>query len=163
MAVAAPAYGDAVLTVFERGFVEPGQHHRQPLGRGWNPRFERADPVREFRWSKGGESSAGLYYTVTVGGHVGSEPWLEQDRLILLDQDPEAVGTAARPFWLHRHDGMRRRRHAQDDDVRLSGAGPVAGSTGRPAVRNGRGGVQSELVDQAAVTTNKPTEEANRA
>ncbi|GGV09045.1 hypothetical protein GCM10010260_53890 [Streptomyces filipinensis] len=64
--------------------------------------------------------------------------------------------------WLHRHDGKRRRRHAPDCSARLAGAGSwacgsVAGSTG------GRGGVHSELVDQAAATAHKPTEEANRA
>ncbi|WP_308381435.1 hypothetical protein [Streptomyces sp. OfavH-34-F] len=42
------------------------------------------------------------------------------DRLILLGRDPEVVGNASQPFWLHWHDGKRRRRHAPDLFVRLS-------------------------------------------
>ncbi|MGW6202920.1 hypothetical protein ACWF9B_04625 [Streptomyces sp. NPDC055089] len=76
--VAALAYGDAVLAAFELGFVEFGQRRRLPLGQGWNRRFERADPVREFRWAKGGESFAGLYYSTMVGAHVGYESLLER-------------------------------------------------------------------------------------
>ncbi|MET9660764.1 hypothetical protein [Streptomyces sp. NPDC006510] len=68
------------------------------MGQGWNRRFETADPVREFRWSKGGESFAGLYYSTTVGAHVGYESWLERDRLIVLDREPEVVGIASQPF-----------------------------------------------------------------
>jgi hypothetical protein len=29
------------------------------------------------------------------------EPWVERDRLILMDRDPEVVGIASQPFWLH--------------------------------------------------------------
>ncbi|WP_282795055.1 hypothetical protein [Streptomyces sp. CC224B] len=74
MAVPALVYGDVVLSDFELGFVEGGQHRRLPLGQGWNRRFEMADPVREFRWAKGGESFAGLYYSTTMGAHVGYQP-----------------------------------------------------------------------------------------
>jgi putative transposase len=51
---------------------------------------------------------------------VGFESWLEQDRLILLDFDPDVVGIASQPFWLHWHDGKERRRHAPDYYVRLA-------------------------------------------
>ncbi|WP_308381433.1 hypothetical protein [Streptomyces sp. OfavH-34-F] len=54
------------------------QRRRLPLGQGWNRRFEAADSVREFRWAKGGEGFAGLYYSVTVGAHVGYNSWLER-------------------------------------------------------------------------------------
>jgi hypothetical protein len=34
--------------------------------------------------------------------------------VVRLDYDPEIVGLAAQPFWLHWHDGRRARRHAPD-------------------------------------------------
>jgi len=152
VAGAALAYGDAVLSAFELGFVESGQRRRLPLGQGWNRRFEAADPVREFRWAKGGESFAGLYYSVTVGAHVGYESWLERDRLILLDRDPEVVGIASQPFWLHWHDGKRRRRHAPDFFVRLG--------DGRGRVVDVRAG---DRIDRAAAESFEETERACRA
>lgn len=54
------------------------------------------------------------------GAHVGYESWLERDRLILLDADPEVAGIASQPFWLHWYDGTRKRRHAPDYFVRLA-------------------------------------------
>ncbi|GAA1180884.1 hypothetical protein GCM10009654_42610 [Streptomyces hebeiensis] len=39
--------------------------------------FERAAPVRPFRWPKGGESFAGRYFCATTGGYIGYESWLE--------------------------------------------------------------------------------------
>jgi len=152
VAGAALAYGDAVLSAFELGFVESGQRRRLPLGQGWNRRFEAADPVREFRWAKGGESFAGLYYSVTVGAHVGYESWLERDRLILLDRDPEVVGIASQPFWLHWHDGERMRRHAPDFFVRLV--------DGRGRVVDVRA---ADRLDEAAVDAFEATERACRA
>nr|WP_174515077.1 TnsA-like heteromeric transposase endonuclease subunit [Streptacidiphilus albus] len=91
-----------------------------PLGRGWNVRFEAAEPVREFHWAKGNESFPGWYYSVTTEGHVGYESWLERDRLTLMDRDPRVVGISSQPFWLHWHDGERERRHAPDYFVRLA-------------------------------------------
>ncbi|MEZ7005465.1 hypothetical protein [Streptomyces sp. AD55] len=76
-------------------------------------RFEYAEPVRPFRWPKGGESFAGWYFCATTGGHIGYESWLERDRLILLDADPQVRGISSQPFWLHWHDGARRRRPAK--------------------------------------------------
>ncbi|WP_442942601.1 TnsA-like heteromeric transposase endonuclease subunit [Nonomuraea sp. LP-02] len=63
---------------------------------------------------------AGWCYSATNTDHVGYESWLERDRLILLDADPEVTGIASQPFWLHRHDGVRQRRHAPDYFVRLA-------------------------------------------
>ncbi|MFJ5839212.1 hypothetical protein ACIQGO_21010 [Streptomyces shenzhenensis] len=37
-----------------------------------------------------------------------------ENRLILLDRDPHVVGIASQPFWLHWHEGTRRRRHVPD-------------------------------------------------
>ncbi|MHB9860767.1 TnsA-like heteromeric transposase endonuclease subunit [Streptomyces sp. YIM S03343] len=85
-------------------------------------RFERAAPVRPCRWSKGGKSFAGWYFCATTGGHIGYESWLERDRLIFLDADPQVPGIGSQPFWLHWHDGQRGRRHAPDYFVRLAPA-----------------------------------------
>ncbi|GED88243.1 TnsA-like heteromeric transposase endonuclease subunit [Streptomyces sp. 6-11-2] len=119
MAVPVRAFGDEALSAFELDFLRSGERLRLPLGRAWNTRFEEAEPVRPFRWTKGEKSFAGWYYAVTVGDHVGYESWLERDRLILLDRDPEVVGIGSQPFWLHWHDGQRSRRHAPDYFVRL--------------------------------------------
>nr|WP_241003348.1 TnsA-like heteromeric transposase endonuclease subunit [Streptomyces sp. CB01881] len=102
--------------VFHRG----EERCRARLGGCWDVRFEDVEPVREFTWAKNGQSFAGLYYSVTAGGHVGYESWLERDRLILLDRDREVVAIASQPFWLHWHDGRRERRHAPDYFVRLA-------------------------------------------
>lgn len=52
--------------------------------------------------------------------HVGYESWLERDRLILLDRDPQVRAISSQPFWLHWHDGRRQRRHTPDYFVRLA-------------------------------------------
>ncbi|MFF1872993.1 TnsA-like heteromeric transposase endonuclease subunit [Kitasatospora herbaricolor] len=115
-----------LLSAFELDFVEAGERRRLSLGQVWDRRFEFADPVREFRWAKGGQGFAGWYFSATVGDHVGYESWLERDRLILLDREPGVVGIASQPFWLHWHDGRRQRRHAPDYFVRLAdGRGQV--------------------------------------
>ncbi|MFE0732974.1 TnsA-like heteromeric transposase endonuclease subunit [Streptomyces antibioticus] len=120
--VGAPAlaYGDAALSAFELDFLDAGERRREPLGRAWSTRFEVGDPVRTFQWAKDAEGFAGWYYSVTAGGHVGYESWLERDRLILMDRDPEVVGIASQPFWLHWREGKRLRRHAPDYFVRLA-------------------------------------------
>ncbi|MFJ4688256.1 TnsA-like heteromeric transposase endonuclease subunit [Streptomyces sp. NPDC088789] len=46
--------------------------------------------------------------------------WLEQNRLILLDFDPDVVGVASQPFRLHWHDGKEKRRHVPGYFVRLA-------------------------------------------
>ncbi|MEU4119063.1 TnsA-like heteromeric transposase endonuclease subunit [Kitasatospora sp. NPDC028055] len=120
MAVASLVYDDPALSAFELDFVEGGECLRLALGQVWNRRFESVDPVREFRWAKGGQGFAGSYFSATVGDHVGYESWLERDRLILLDREPAVVGIASQPFWLRWHDGQRQRRHAPDYFVRLA-------------------------------------------
>jgi hypothetical protein len=46
---------------------------------------------------------------------VGHESWLERDRLMALDADPDVVGVAAQPMWLHwASESGRRVRHAPD-------------------------------------------------
>ncbi|WP_442818512.1 TnsA-like heteromeric transposase endonuclease subunit [Streptomyces sp. NBC_01320] len=120
MGAPALSYGDAALSAFELDFFDSGVRRREPLGRAWSTRFEVGEPVRTFRWAMDAEGFAGWYYSVTVGGHVGYESWLERDRLILLDRDPDVVGIASQPFWLHWHEGKRVRRHAPDYFVRLA-------------------------------------------
>ena len=45
---------------------------------------------------------------------------------MLLDFDPAVTAVASQPFWLHWHDGRRRRRHAPDFFARLAdGTGVV--------------------------------------
>ncbi|MGW3240457.1 TnsA-like heteromeric transposase endonuclease subunit [Streptomyces olivaceus] len=120
------AYADPDLTGFELGFLEEAVRVRRSLGACWDVRFEYAEPVRPFHWPKGGKRFAGWYFCATTGGHIGYESWLERDRLILLDADPQVRGIASQPFWLHWHDGSRRRRHAPDYFVRLAdGRGKV--------------------------------------
>ncbi|MFD1545353.1 hypothetical protein [Nonomuraea guangzhouensis] len=51
--------------------------------------------MRGFRWAKGGRGLAGWCWSATTRDHVGYESWLERDRLILLDLDPQVVGIAS--------------------------------------------------------------------
>lgn len=87
---------------------------RGRLSECWGARFEAVAPVRRFVSRRGTPGFSGFRWSVTTGGHVGYESWLERDHLMVLDFDPEIVGIASQPFWLHWHDGRRRRRHAPD-------------------------------------------------
>ncbi|MDJ0347550.1 TnsA-like heteromeric transposase endonuclease subunit [Streptomyces sp. H10-C2] len=109
-----------MLTGFELDFSIDGVRRRRLLQASWDVRFEAVEPVREFTWHKYGRGFAGWYYSVTVRDHVGYESWLERDRLVLLDRDPQVTAIASQPFWLHWHDGVRKRRHAPDYFVRLA-------------------------------------------
>ncbi|MGM0346423.1 TnsA-like heteromeric transposase endonuclease subunit [Streptomyces sp. Adlamb9] len=148
----AEAYADPDLGAFELRFLEGGVQVRRSLAACWGVRFERAAPVRPFRWPKGGESFAGWYFCATTGGHIGYESWLERDRLILLDADSQVTGIASQPFWLHWDDGQRRRRHAPDYFVRLA--------DGRGRVVDVRA---ADRVDEAAAEAFAATERACRA
>ena len=83
-------------------------------------RIEDAVPVRSFRWSRGQGHFPGWWWLATTERHVGYESWLERDHLMLLDFDPAVTAVASQPFWLHWHDGRRRRRHAPDFFARLA-------------------------------------------
>jgi hypothetical protein len=89
-------HADAALSALELDLVGAGNHHGFPLGQGWNQRSSTADVVREFRWAKVGHLH-GLNSSATVSDHVGYESWLERDRLILLDREPEVIGMASQP------------------------------------------------------------------
>ncbi|MGV9881224.1 TnsA-like heteromeric transposase endonuclease subunit [Streptomyces sp. NPDC003006] len=114
------AYGDEALAAFELDFLSDGERRRLPLGASWQVSFETVKPVRPFRWDKETPGFAGWYYSVTARDHVGYESWLERDRLILLDRDPQVTAISSQPFWLHWDDGRRQRRHAPDYFVRLA-------------------------------------------
>lgn len=82
--------------------------------------------MREFVTKRGTPGFSGYRWSATTGSHVGYESWLERDHLTVLDFDPAVVGISSQPFWLHWHDGRRRRRHAPDYFARrVDGAGIV--------------------------------------
>ncbi|MGW3441560.1 TnsA-like heteromeric transposase endonuclease subunit [Streptomyces bacillaris] len=114
------ALAAAELEGFELGFSLNGTSVRYSLGASWDTRFEDVEPVREFSWRKGGLGFAGWYYSATACDHVGYESWLERDRLILLDRDPQVAAINSQPFWLHWDTEDGKRRHAPDYFVRLA-------------------------------------------
>jgi len=92
-----------------------GVMRREPLGGCWNLVFERVAPVRGFASFRGQRNRPGLWWFSRTGEHVGHESWLERDRLMALDADPEVVGVAAQPMWLHWvTESGRPVRHAPD-------------------------------------------------
>ena len=99
------------LPAFEVEHVaEVGSVRRGLLSEHWSVRFEDVAPVRGFVTKRGTPGFASFRWSVTTGRHVGYEPWLERDHLMLLDFDPAITGISSQPFWLHWHDGRRRRR-----------------------------------------------------
>ncbi|MEU5305050.1 TnsA-like heteromeric transposase endonuclease subunit [Streptomyces noursei] len=117
--MAVPAGVDLAGPYVELSYVDAvRQRQRRPLLDCVTARFEDVAPVRQFRWSRGERHFAGWYWAATTGQHVGFESWLERDRLVLMDFDPQVAGIASQPFWLHWHDGARERRHAPDYFVR---------------------------------------------
>lgn len=97
-----------------------GTARRDRLSRCWDVSFERAAPVREFPSFRGQRNWPGLWWFARTGEHVGFESWVERDRVMAFDADPEIVGIAAQPMWLHWTDASSGRpvRHAPDYFVR---------------------------------------------
>ena len=92
-----------------------GRPRREPLSGCWNVAFERVAAVRGFASFRGQRNRPGLWWFATTGEHVGHESWLERDRLMALDADPEVVGVAAQPMWLRwAAESGRLVRHAPD-------------------------------------------------
>ena len=90
----------ATAPSFEVVFIdETGTQRREPLSACWDVPFERAKPSRSFPSFKGQKNFPGLWWSVTMGEHVGYESWVERDVAMLLDFDPEIVGFSAQPFW----------------------------------------------------------------
>ncbi|MCZ4121778.1 TnsA-like heteromeric transposase endonuclease subunit [Streptomyces sp. H39-S7] len=124
--MAVPAGVELARPYVELSYIDAAcERQRRPLLDCVTARFEDTPPVRPFRWSRGERHFAGWYWAATTGQHVGFESWLERDRLVLMDSDPEVVGIASQPFWLHWHDGKRERRHAPDYFVRRTDGSAV--------------------------------------
>lgn len=86
---------------FEVAYIDPdGSEIRRPLSDAWAVRFESVMPVRGFQSYKGQRHLPGLWWSSTVGGHIGYESWLERDHVMLLDFDPSVTGLSSQPFWL---------------------------------------------------------------
>ncbi|MCX5122118.1 hypothetical protein OG992_33730 [Micromonospora sp. NBC_00362] len=84
------------LGEFEVGYVGLDDiEHRMPLTDAWSVRFERCYPARRFPQYKGQKHFPVRWWTETMGHHVGYEPWLERDHLMLLDFDPAVVAVAS--------------------------------------------------------------------
>jgi hypothetical protein len=64
----------------------------------------------------GQRNRPGWWWFASTGDLVGHESWLERDRLMAMDADPEVVAVAAQPMWLHWTDtgSGRAVRHAPD-------------------------------------------------
>lgn len=90
---------------FEVGYLtELGVEQRVPLTEAWAAPFEDGLPVRRFAARKGQKHLNGLWWSATMGRHVGFESWLERDHLMQLDFDAAVVGIASQPFRLHWRD-----------------------------------------------------------
>jgi hypothetical protein len=128
--------GDGRDGGFEVGYVaEDGTERRIMLTDAGQTRFEWCRPARRFPQYKGQRHFPGLWWTATMGCHVGFESWLERDHLMLLDFDPAVVAVASQPFWLFWRTAQGKvRSHAPDYFARLAGGGAVVVDC-RPADR----------------------------
>jgi hypothetical protein len=96
-------------------YLDGGGVCRCPLAEAGRVAFESVRPVRSFPSFRGQRNWPGLWWSATVGAHVGFESWLERDHLMLLDFDRDVVAVAAQPFWLFFPDGDGvTRQHAPD-------------------------------------------------
>lgn len=110
----------APFEAFEVAFADDEGEQRVGLPAALSVPFEVCRPVREFSSYKGQRHLSGRWWTATTGTLVGYESWLERDRLVLLDFDPDVVGIASQPFWLFFDAANgKRRSHAPDYFARL--------------------------------------------
>jgi hypothetical protein len=91
-----------------------GGRCRRALMACWDVPFEGVQPVRAFSSLKGQSSFAGLWWSATMGRHVGYESWAERDVAMMLDFDQQVVAFSSQPFWLCWPGRRRERRHAPD-------------------------------------------------
>ena len=119
---------------FEAVYVEPdGSECRVEWQRLARVGLEWGRPVRRFPSYRGQRSYPGLYWSATMGGHIGYESWVERDHLVALDFDRSVVGIASQPFWLlWRTEAGPQRRHAPDFFVRRADGGALVVDS-RPA------------------------------
>jgi hypothetical protein len=83
--------------------------------------FENAAPYRSFPSFKGQRNYPGLWWSATMGRHVGFESWLERDTAMLMDFDPCIIAYPCQPFQLYWRDSEGiRRRHVPDWFARMS-------------------------------------------
>src|SRR5215211_1135296 len=152
----------ATAPSFEVVFIdETGTQRREPLSACWDVPFERAKPSRSFPSFKGQKNFPGLWWSATMGEHVGYESWVERDVAMLLDFDPEIVGFSAQPFWLLWSGEEGERKHAPDFFARRTdGTGVVIDV--RPddrvdpeAARGVRGGRQRVQRSRLGVSTHR--------
>lgn len=89
--------------------------------------LESALPVRSFFSWQGKRNYEGMWWSSTMGAHVGFESLLERDFLLSADHDRDVVGIASQPLaflWPHGTAGAR--DHVPDFFVRLrDGTGRV--------------------------------------
>jgi hypothetical protein len=86
---------------FDVSFVDiDGVQRCEPLSSSWTVPFERVLPVRSFSSYKGMKKFSGLWWFSTTSDHVGYESWLERDRVMDLDFDPDVIGLSSQPFTL---------------------------------------------------------------
>lgn len=83
---------------FELAYADERGEQRVALTDAWSVPFEACAPVRGFPSYKGQRHYNGRWWTATTGTPMGHESWLERDRLVLLDFDPDVVGIACLPF-----------------------------------------------------------------
>ncbi|MFC8129506.1 TnsA-like heteromeric transposase endonuclease subunit [Streptomyces sp. NPDC057302] len=96
-----------------------GVERRVPLVRAAKVPFEDGRPVREFPSYRGQRNYPGLYWSATLGTHVGYESWLERDHLMALDFDPQVSALVSQPLWLFWEDERGKTvSHAPDYFVR---------------------------------------------
>jgi hypothetical protein len=121
---------------FEIGYVaEDGAEHHLPLEEAWQVPLEAGRPVRRFPARKGQQHLSGLWWSATMGGHVGYESWLERDHLLALDFDVTVTAVASQPFWLSWPDEAGQRvKHAPDFFARRADGSAVVVDC-RPAER----------------------------
>lgn len=111
----------ALAEQFEIGYVDEDGQQRLPLTEAWSVPFEACQPARGFPSYKGQRNHVGQWWTATNGDLVGYESWLERDRLLLLDFDPDTVGIVSQPFWLFWTTAEgKARSHAPDYFARLA-------------------------------------------
>lgn len=112
---------------FSMLFVDlDGRRRGGSLSSCWMVPFERVPPVRDFGSYRGKRSFSGLWWSCTISDHVGFESWLERDRVMALDFDPDVMGLSSQPFRLSWQDGGKTRSHVPDYFVRLrDGTGVV--------------------------------------
>jgi hypothetical protein len=103
------------VTHFDLEYVDQdGACRREGLAQCWWAGFDEVDPVRSFPSWKGQTNLPGLWWSATMGRHVGFESWLERDQAMVLDYRRDVVGFSSQPFWLHWLTDEGPRRHAPD-------------------------------------------------